>query len=83
MSVCYFNEMLFNKINSNAIGDNSASHIIQQVMILKHTSIILKCFGCLFVRMISTNSYLLEQLPQILTPKTITNLAAFIKIMGT
>jgi hypothetical protein len=31
MSVCYFNEPLKNK--SNTIGDNLASHNIQQVMI--------------------------------------------------
>jgi hypothetical protein len=34
MSVCYFSESLL-KINSNTIGDNLASHNIQQVMIYK------------------------------------------------
>jgi hypothetical protein len=32
LSVCYFNSPLL-KINFNTIGDNSASHNIQQVMI--------------------------------------------------
>jgi hypothetical protein len=66
LSVCYFNAPLL-KLRSNAIGDNSASHNIQHINILK-------CSGYLFVRTTSTNSY-----TKIITH----NLAALIKIIWT
>jgi hypothetical protein len=59
MSVCYFNEPLL-KDNSNSIGDNLASHNIQQVMIYNTHQSYWSVLGL----------YLLDRLPQILTPKS-------------